>query len=78
MKILDTLHYLGNNDKKKLSVHAQYRRNHRRPNYMVHVSNSVTLYLAYFPPSEGQPTISIYLSIYPHTVKFSRKQTNSG
>lgn len=37
-----TLDYLGNNDPKK-AVHVQYKHNHPRPNYIVYISNNVTL-----------------------------------
>lgn len=35
---------------RKSYVHVQYRHYHRRPNYLVHVSNNVTFLLTIFHP----------------------------
>lgn len=35
---------LRNHDKKKKSVQVQYRCNDRRPNYIVHIYNNITIF----------------------------------
>lgn len=38
MQTVAILYCLGNNDKKEMSVHVQYRHNHPRPNYIIYMS----------------------------------------
>ena len=47
MAIVVILYCLGNNDKKRECVYAQYKYHNHRPNYIVHISN-IAFFFKYF------------------------------